>query len=69
MDDNTTPLTDAAKWTETNSANSLVSADFARDLERKLAQCREALFIISCAETPCSGSLRIATKTLTETQP
>lgn len=40
MRDTPTPETDAAAWTETNWANACVTAEFARKLERELAEAR-----------------------------
>ena len=40
MSDMPTPRTDAASWVETNRANAVVLASFARQLERELAEAR-----------------------------
>ena len=44
-----TPRTDANTWTETNRANEVVPADFARTLERELAHERETSRLLRVA--------------------
>ena len=41
-----TPLTDKESYADPTPGHEVVSADFARDLERKLAKCRETLDMI-----------------------
>ena len=43
MSNQPTPETDAAAWVETNQANALVLASFARNLERQRDKAREEL--------------------------
>lgn len=44
-----TPRTDAQEWTETNRANAVVLASFARELERELAREREKVRVLRSA--------------------
>jgi hypothetical protein len=76
LTDYPTPLTDEAIY-PMNQID-VVFPDFARDLERKLAKCREALDIMLNTSAEMATlyadhshlmALKNATETLTETQP
>lgn len=75
MNHHPTPETDANAFPDFERGGDIVLADVARDLEQRLAECREALSAIeSTTRGYCHGSWEsrlcsIAKETLTKTAP